>query len=121
VPLENREAVLGPVRDHGEVAHTAPGGEELALPCLDPHREVPADTGPILPVVAIARNVHDLGPGSERVRRLPLHLPGRLGEASERGLEGFRHIGTDGVRDRGLGILAPAEDLRLVQRAGGAR
>ena len=112
VPLEDREAVLGPIGDHGERAHTPPVGEEVALALLDPHREVAAEARAALPMVAIVWGVRHFGPGPEGLRPLALDLPRGLGEADDLGLQRCREIGVDGVLD--LLPFAPAEDLDLV-------
>jgi len=99
VPLEDRQVVLGPVRDHREVAHAAPIREEVALPLLDADGEAAPHARAILPMVPIVRDVGHLGPGPDGVWFLALDLPGRLWEAHDLRLELFRHIGADGVGD----------------------
>jgi hypothetical protein len=108
VPLEDREASLRPIRDHGEIVHAAPVREETPLALLDADREVAPDAGAVLPMVPIVWDVRDLGPRADRLRLLPLELPGGLGEPADLGLELLREIGADGVLDPAVRVLAPA-------------
>ena len=92
-------------------------GEEAPLVLLDAHREVPTDAGAVLPVVAVTRDVGDLGPRANGVRFLPLHLPRGPWEADNLGPELLGEIGADRVLDAVL--LALPEDGGLVERAVG--
>ena len=53
MPLEEGQAIPGPIRDHREVVDAVPIGEETPLALLDAGCKVAAEAGPILPVVAI--------------------------------------------------------------------
>lgn len=114
VPLEEGQAVARPVRDDGEVLDRPALGEELALALGDPEGQLPAHAGAGLPVVAVLRYIGHLGPLASGLGVLLLELPGGGRQALDLGLELLGHIGADGILD--FLILAPAEDVRLVQR-----
>ena len=83
----------------GEVVHAAPVGEEAPLALLDADGEIAAEAGPVLPMIAIVGDVGHLGPGADRLRLLPLPLPGGLREPADLGLELLGEVGADGVLD----------------------
>jgi hypothetical protein len=79
----------------------------------------PSDARPVLPVVVVVRDVGDLGPRADRLRVFPLHLPGRLRQAEDLGLELGREVGADHVLH--VMGLAPPEDGLLIEGAVGAQ